>query len=230
MMTNIWVKDKCSGSIHQVGTNVHDSLYSANGEVHYYNMQNGDGTFGGGYEFIDAPNSEDYISVTPKQLKINRDLLYKDLLKSAEKYIDKINDTETAIDLGKYIINKCINDNCPITNLQLQKILFIIQRNFLQNGKIAFHDESEAWRLGPAIPNVYYEFAGFGTEPIFIFQEGVTIKSDYKPIVDEIVEEKRTTSITELINETRKPKGAWAAVYSPKQRNVIPLDLIRDLG
>lgn len=30
------------------------------------------------------------------------------------------------LDVAKYIINKCINDNFPISNMQLQKILYCI--------------------------------------------------------------------------------------------------------
>ena len=36
-----------------------------------------------------------------------------------------------AIDLSKYIVSKCVRDNIPISNLQLQKILYYIQREFL---------------------------------------------------------------------------------------------------
>ena len=37
----------------------------------------------------------------------------------------------TAMDLAKYIVSKCYYDGCPISNLQLQKILYYIQKEFL---------------------------------------------------------------------------------------------------
>ena len=71
MLMNIWVKDKTNGKIHQVGTDEHDSLMLMDGLVHYYNMQNGTGTVSG-YEFVEAPDLDDYVSVTPEQMYINR--------------------------------------------------------------------------------------------------------------------------------------------------------------
>ena len=44
----------------------------------------------------------------------------------------------SALELSKYIVTKCINDGEPISNLQLQKILYYIQRDFLRQGEAAF--------------------------------------------------------------------------------------------
>ena len=43
-----------------------------------------------------------------------------------------------AIELSKYIVSKCVHDKCPISNLQLQKILYYIQKDFLSRGDVAF--------------------------------------------------------------------------------------------
>ena len=51
----------------------------------------------------------------------------------------------------------------PISNLQLQKILYYLQVYFIQHEGIPlFEDEIEAWQFGPVIPEVYYEYCGFG--------------------------------------------------------------------
>ena len=71
-----------------------------------------------------------------------------------------------ALEIAKYIIDKCTKDNCPISNLQLQKILYYIQREFLQQGEIAFPEEIEAWQFGPVVPEVYRQYCGFGALPI----------------------------------------------------------------
>ena len=42
-------------------------------------------------------------------------------------------DAYDALELAKYIVTKCIKDGCPISNLQLQKTLYFIQRQFLKN-------------------------------------------------------------------------------------------------
>ena len=54
----------------------------------------------------------------------------------------------TAIDLSKYIVSKCIRERQPVSNLQLQKILYYIQKDYLSRGDIAFSDDIEAWPCG----------------------------------------------------------------------------------
>ena len=65
-LTDIYVRDKWSGGIHRVGDDQHDQLTIWNdGQLHYYNLQNGDGCSTGdtprdqsGYEFV--PNVDEY--------------------------------------------------------------------------------------------------------------------------------------------------------------------------
>jgi hypothetical protein len=90
MLMNIWVRDKSNGIIHQVGTSVHDSLELIGGAVHYYNLQNGDGT-GGGYEFVEAPDLDDYVRVTPDELYLNREMVHEELLKMLDTKRDAVN-------------------------------------------------------------------------------------------------------------------------------------------
>ncbi len=83
MLINLWVRDKRSGDVHQVGTDVHDSIVFLGGEPRYYNMQNGDGTGKGneyGYEWVEPQDIDDYVVVTPDELWINRNLLHNDLM------------------------------------------------------------------------------------------------------------------------------------------------------
>ena len=83
MLINLWVKDKRDGHIHQVGTDVHDSVVFLGGEPRYYNLQNGDGTGEGdeyGYEWVEPPDVDDYVSVTPDELFLNRELVHKDVV------------------------------------------------------------------------------------------------------------------------------------------------------
>ena len=65
-LTDIYVRDKWSGGIHRVGDDQHDQLTIWNdGQLHYYNLQNGDGCSTGDtprdqscYEFV--PNVDEY--------------------------------------------------------------------------------------------------------------------------------------------------------------------------
>lgn len=82
MLMNLWVKDNYDGSIHQIGTDSHDSLEFWDGKVVYVNLQNGTGTLSGDYTFVETPILSDYISVTPEELKVNKTLIHRDLFKT----------------------------------------------------------------------------------------------------------------------------------------------------
>lgn len=135
-----------------------------------------------------------------------------------------------AMDLANYIVDKCIKDNTPITNLQLQRILYFAQKDFLERESRAFSDDIEAWECGPVVPNVYFYFCGFGATPISIFRDSVPNLSTDKIIIDNIIEAKRSLTPWEIAKETHK--GAWSKVYDNGKgnRHIIPVDLIKKLG
>ena len=116
MLINLWVKDKSDGYIHQVGTDVHDSIEFLGGAVTYVNMQSMGGT-PDDYEFVEAPDIDDYISVTPEQLYLNRELVHKDIIEKCTKVmtmknftIENKDDINSAIDgLGQFCHSFCMN-------------------------------------------------------------------------------------------------------------------------
>lgn len=134
-----------------------------------------------------------------------------------------------AIDLANYIVDKCIKDNAPITNPQLQRILYFVQKEFLKRGSQAFSDYIEAWEFGPVVPNVYYYFCGFGAMPISISRGTVPNLSTDKNIIDNIVENKRSLTPWEAAKETHKITGAWSKVYNNGKgsQRIIPVDFLR---
>ena len=137
-----------------------------------------------------------------------------------------------ALDLAQYIVNKCIQDNHPISNLQLQKIMFFIQKEFLQNNfGIAFEDRIEAWQFGPVVPITYSKYCCFGGMPITIYEESPFIP-EHKNLVDNIIIEKRKLRPWDMVEMTHKPGGAWDNVYKHGDGlyGVIYSDNIKDFG
>lgn len=139
-----------------------------------------------------------------------------------------------ALDLAKYIVDKCTRENQPISNLQLQKILFYIQRECLRTyDQPIFLAEIEAWKFGPVVRVVYFHFCGSGGNRIrFKFHNIHELKVDFKEIVDEIVEEKRQQEPWALVNDTHCPQGAWCQIFDSGagEHDVIPIELIKELG
>ncbi|SEF89075.1 Panacea domain-containing protein [Lachnospira multipara] len=138
----------------------------------------------------------------------------------------------SAMDLSKYIILKCIKDGYPISNLQLQRILYYIQKDFLKRNEIAFPDNIEAWQFGPVVPNVYYHYCGFGSMRIFITNDNFSIADADALFIDKIVEEKRQLEPWDAAAEIGKVGGAWAKIYNNGLGNyhIIPTELIKING
>ena len=136
-----------------------------------------------------------------------------------------------AMDLANYIVDKCIKDNVPITNLQLQRILYFVQKDFLKRGSPAFSDYIEAWEFGPVVPNVYFYFCGFGATPISISRDSVPNLTSDKNIIDNIVEAKRDLDSWVTAKETNKITGAWSKVFNDGKgsQHIMPVDLIKEL-
>jgi uncharacterized phage-associated protein len=133
-------------------------------------------------------------------------------MKGDKKYLD----IKEALTLSKYIINKCTIDNCPITNLTLQKILYCIQLYFLKNkGACLFKDDIEAWIFGPVVPVVYYHFCGFGSMPLKVtYDECFVFNPDTLLIVDKIIEEKRKLKPWDLVKNIQSEGKAWDKTYN----------------
>ena len=136
-----------------------------------------------------------------------------------------------ALEIAKYIIDKCTKDNCPISNLQLQKILYYIQREFLQQGEIAFPEEIEAWQFGPVVPEVYRQYCGFGALPIRM-RYMVRIELDDIRMINTIIEKKRILNPWDMVSDTHSSGKAWDLIYrdGAGDHQVIPQELIKSKG
>lgn len=137
-----------------------------------------------------------------------------------------------AMELSTYIVSKCIKEDCPISNLQLQKILYYIQKAFLDRGDRAFSDNIEAWQFGPVVPNVYDHYCGYGAMPISFSSIKYDVAKEDKQLIDSIVESKRVLAPWDLVEETHKKGGAWDKTYKngSGSHEVIPTDLIKAVG
>lgn len=122
----------------------------------------------------------------------------------------------SALELSKYIISKCYNDDYPISNLQLQKILYYIQGAFYRNlGKRAFDDGISAWQHGPVIRSVYYEYNNFVSSRIRMNIPN-NVRNEYTTreirIIDKLISELRKKEVWELVNMTHK-EDPWKSGY-----------------
>ena len=74
-----------------------------------------------------------------------------------------------AIKIADFFINFCKEYGDCLTNLKLQKLLYLAQGWYLAfYNKKLFEEDVEAWVHGPVIPVVYAEFKNSGWQPIAV--------------------------------------------------------------
>lgn len=70
-------------------------------------------------------------------------------------------------ELAHYVVQYCATRSKPISNLQLQKILYFLQTVYGKNyGSLLFEDCFRAWPYGPVLPEIYKEYSSYGSSPI----------------------------------------------------------------
>lgn len=136
-----------------------------------------------------------------------------------------------ALDIAKHII-KCFDEKGePISNLKLQKLLYFAWIEYYNKKKeYLFSQPFEAWRFGPVVPDVYYEYSIFGGLPIFlelletIEESGCCIEESDAKILEKPIDAYLNKSVFEMVKETHKVNGAWDCVYSgnPQNKKEIP--------
>lgn len=121
--------------------------------------------------------------------------------------------------------NVCEHGSWKITNLGLQKILYIAQMLFMgDNSGLRLVDTSfEAWDYGPVSPEIYRHVRMFGANPISDVFFGEPRPNDG---VREAYLHNVCTHLTgkrpaELVAITHWQHGAWARNYKPNTHGIV---------
>jgi len=136
------------------------------------------------------------------------------------------------LELAGYVVQKCINEGHPITNLQLQKILYFIQMQSIRasHGKdmIMPNAEFQAWRFGPVISDVYYAYCSNLSFPIEAVEGVDEVQEGVPCYVDSIVERAREARAWDLVAISHREGGAWKEIYEENTKKQIPTKAIID--
>ena len=136
-----------------------------------------------------------------------------------------------AMEIANFIIDMCYHEKKPVSNLQLQKILFFAWVDYYkETGRALFGDPIRAWQFGPVVPEVYYEYCAYGGRPINIRCE-VDIIEEVKSKVYSIVMRYIDVPVSILVERTHRKNSAWDRIYQggSGNRKVIPFNLIKEV-
>lgn len=145
----------------------------------------------------------------------------------------------SASSIAHMFVNTGIENKLPITQMKLQKMLY-----FAQGLHLACHDRSplieenfQAWKYGPVIPQIYYQYKFYGSDPIQDFEMFDFFNSHFKSekLNDEAIKTVQTTweftkniDAIRLSNWTHNDGSPWKKYFNGSNDVVIPNDDIAE--
>ncbi|MEH0195195.1 type II toxin-antitoxin system antitoxin SocA domain-containing protein [Caulobacter sp. CCNWLY153] len=117
----------------------------------------------------------------------------------------------------------CERSGWTLTNLELQKMLYLAQMQFLgQTNERLIDDTFEAWDYGPVSPSIYHRVKPFGSGAIKdVFHGARPIDAgDIANYLDGAYDALSRYSAGALVAITHWDKGAWAKNYIPGARGI----------
>jgi uncharacterized phage-associated protein len=127
----------------------------------------------------------------------------------------------------------CERGEWAVSNLQLQKLLYIAQMCYLGvRGERLADVGFEAWDYGPVVPQIYSRVRMFGSRPIkdvFFSALPFAEDSDRKQVLMDVCRDLLPLRPGQLVEITHWKDGAWAKTYVPGAKGYrIPDSAILD--
>lgn len=142
----------------------------------------------------------------------------------------------TAMTLANYVLKRAEGKE-PVTNLKLQKILYYVQGYFLARfDRPLFPDEIQAWKFGPVVPSVYYEFSSYGPDELKETEDtSSTMESSCTleeiALINCVIDQKLVLKASELVDDTHK-EAPWLNATSGghviRPNTVISIDSMKE--
>lgn len=139
-----------------------------------------------------------------------------------------------ALDIAKYVINKACEEKNPVSNIELQIILYYIQVNFIiLYDELAFPEDLIATRCGVAIKEVYIEYCYRNYIIESYPNTGLKISDKHKRIINMVIEVVKKEILGNLIcNITRNDEHPWKKYFNGGfniyEYNIIPINEIAE--
>jgi len=135
--------------------------------------------------------------------------------------------------VAKYILFKAAEEGEPITQLKLQKLVYLSYVRALMNGFKLFDEPIQAWPNGPVVPSLYQALKKYGYNPIdqeYYIESRNSIQEELKealPFLTQVYDEYVPKSAFELVAITHND-GAWSKIREGKQVTEASNDIITD--
>ncbi|HJJ98654.1 MAG TPA: DUF4065 domain-containing protein [Methanocorpusculum sp.] len=142
----------------------------------------------------------------------------------------------TALDVANFFIdlaNQNPQNEEGVTNLRVNKLVYFAQvLSLVRHNKPLFTEEIEAWKYGPVIPTVYYQFKQYGDQRIKDTcgpYSADNLSDDELELLLDVVRNYDQYSSWKLAELTHTEGGPWESVYKPHAPNgLITQDSLKE--
>lgn len=126
-------------------------------------------------------------------------------------------------DIAKYIINYYNDRDVKINNLKLQMEMYIIENCFKEKfGENLYDENFKAWKMGPVLETVYYEYSHMGAFSIGRYGYDVELELDsyQKEFFHDLLDEMADAHPFQLARIALTEDGAWHKVFYSKSNHI----------
>jgi len=135
-----------------------------------------------------------------------------------------------ALQIAEWMLARARIDGEPLTNLKLQKLVYIANGWHLGfEGRPLFPEAVEAWPYGPVVPKVYQTYKAYGAGGI----DSIGCRHSFAGRVNAVLETVWTAyanlSAVQLVALTHKSRTPWSLTYRDGEGRgeTIPTERIR---
>ncbi|PWB27009.1 Panacea domain-containing protein [Flavobacterium sp. HTF] len=134
---------------------------------------------------------------------------------------------QSAIFLSGEILKRAKEQNIEISNMSLQKLLFIANGLYLaKNGVPLIQEPIEVWPYGPVIKSVYQEFKTYGNAAIkqiplsYSMNQHKELDKNADDVVEFALEVAKNLNAIQLSNWTHLPESPWTEAKRNNEKEI----------
>lgn len=126
-----------------------------------------------------------------------------------------------------YLISLFNNNNKTITQLQVQKLMYLFEAYYLnvKNVDRLYECEYQAWNFGPVATPLYKTFKKYGRNNIILTEQekslGNNISEDKKKLLNDIYNVFGNFTAMELVNFTHADGSPWKEAWEYREYSNI---------
>lgn len=134
---------------------------------------------------------------------------------------------QSALFLSGEILKRAKEQDIEISNMSLQKLLFIANGLYLaKNGVPLIQEPIEVWPYGPVIKNVYLEFKEYGNSAIkkiplsYSLNQNTELDKATDDVIEFALEVAKNLNAIQLSNWTHLPESPWTEAKKNNEKEI----------